>query len=247
MFEHAGRDGGAAGDSDRAEPERNGLGRDGNSRVGAAGKYPPERLDPGNGTQRCSDVLEAQPESLTGSVEQRADRRAAQRKVVGELAIGKPADLPEKQHVALRSRQLRDLFPDNSKLGALDRFRRNGRSSAVGCLGRGGNRDIHPSAASDPALVAGDRGKPRCRILRESAVQKCAMDRQEHLLGRVLCLGTVAEKHPADPRDGTTVLPVQRIGPPAGCLDVAEAPDLSGSEASRRRRRPHLAGVLDGL
>ena len=71
------------------------------------------------------------------------------------------------------------------------------------------------------ALVARDCEQPRQRLPRRRAVQECAVRGEKDLLRRVLGLGTVTQKRPAEPRDRGPVLEVQGLGVlrPAVALD----------------------------
>ena len=228
---------GAPGDRRRPEPERDRFRTDGRGGCSSTGEEPRERLDPGDAAQARVNIAQTHAEPLPPAAEQRADGRVAESKLVGELVVRESADLAQNDRIALRSRQVAERLPEGRDLGSLGRLGERVRCNAIDRVDRYAERRRHTLPDPSNALVARDRRKPGRRVTRSGALQERAMRRKEHLLGRILRFGTVAQEPAADSRDRAAVVPVERVRSLASLLDLVAA---RGGRNGRRTRHTQL-------
>ena len=160
---------------ERADPDRGRLRRDGHGRRSvAAREETQQRLHPGHAAEPGGHVAEPLSEAHAGAQQERANRGAAERELVRNLAVAQAANLAQEKGLALGRRHPSDLVPDVGQLArAQDVHRgvcgRHLRRVAGRLRGRGA------LAKARVALVARDGEEPGARLARRGAVEQRPM------------------------------------------------------------------------
>ena len=128
--------------------------------------------------------------------EQRLNGRLGHAERQRELVVGEAGELPQQERPPLLERQPREREPKRFHVTRLRRPER--RIAPLGFRNDLRQRLAHPSLHAGAALVARDRGEPRCRLARLGAPKQVGVGGEKCLLRRVLGLVRIAEHAPAD-------------------------------------------------